>query len=147
MRPDRRWHPDDKLWSLPDTPENRAWADMDAGAGTALLPISPDFVPFPHAVPLSKAEKADEARYPARQDSLKNGPNDQQACTLRDGRIFYTIEMARIERRAAIKRIPDCQWHPEQKKWSVPDTPENRERIREIHRMPREETRCFMAAW
>jgi hypothetical protein len=30
MKPGRKWHPELKKWSLPDTAENRAWAGYKA---------------------------------------------------------------------------------------------------------------------
>jgi hypothetical protein len=41
--------------------------------------------------------------------------------------------MARVDQRTAIKSIEDCRWHPDEKIWSVPDTAENRLKIKAIH--------------
>ncbi|MCW5922920.1 MAG: site-specific integrase [Saprospiraceae bacterium] len=121
MKPGKCWHPNKKVWSLPDTPENRAWADIPHAASvppTTDRPVS-DSAPEPQT-------PAPSAPHPAH----------RAAASLEGGRIYYKIDIARIERRAAIKRIEGCEWHPERKAWSVPDTPENREKIKAIHRMP-----------
>lgn len=123
MKPGKCWHPNRKVWSLPDTPENRGWAGLvhvTSVPPTADLPVS-DSAPAPQTLAPSIPSPAHSA-----------------AAVLEGGRIYYQIEMARIERRAAIKRIEGCQWHPERKTWSVPDTPDNRSKIKAIHRMPPE---------
>ncbi|MFN8303563.1 MAG: tyrosine-type recombinase/integrase [Saprospiraceae bacterium] len=118
MKPGRQWHSEHKQWSLPDTPENRAWVgltertDMQMGSSGVHRPDEATLL------------KTDKTASPPRPDVY-----------LLDGYIFYQIAMARIEQRAAIKKIPGCQWRPDLKLWSVPDTPYNRLKIKEIHKM------------
>jgi len=144
MKPGKCWHPDRKAWSLPDTPENRGWAGL-------LHTMS---VPPTAAKPVSDSAREPQTpqRYvdsvttqdvpgspPVPQTLVPQGtrlPAHSVSAELEGGRIYYKIDMARIERRAAIKRIEGCQWHSERKAWSVPDTPDNREKIKVIHRMP-----------
>ncbi len=122
MKPGKCWHPDRRLWSLPDTSENRSW--------TGLTPV-----------PAEHRQQEQTVRAPHESPSKPPGPAavHEQArtlTTLEAGRIFYTIARERIERRVAIKAIGDCFWHPDRKAWSVPDTPENRLKIKAIHTMP-----------
>lgn len=123
MKIGKRWHPEQQLWSLPDTPEYRTWAGLDSGApehpqeNDEVIQVSRENTSPPPGPILEK-------RYSAPVASLESG------------RIYYKIDRALIERRVAIKRIGDCQWHPDRKAWSVPDTPENRLKIKAIHTMP-----------
>lgn len=145
------WHPDRKHWSLPDTPENRVWA--------GLVPASPKNDVAPCAIPLATfieqsisgtpplpspivavgALPAVQPQTSQKKDSgnaksdLPATPSSGTVSYLADGRIFYKIEMIRVDQRAAIKSIPDCRWHPGEKIWSVPDMPENRLKIKAIH--------------
>jgi integrase/recombinase XerD len=126
MKPGRLWHPEQKKWSLPDTPEYRAW-----------VRIPPDkIMPIEGQTEFRPSTGEHTARKEA--PTLRSLPVERNSAGayLLEGRIFYKIDRSRIEQRAAIRRITDCRWHPESKIWSVPDTPENRQQIREIHQMP-----------
>ncbi len=59
--------------------------------------------------------------------------NSQSIFEVHEGRIYYTILLEQVEKRAAIKKIEGHFWHPDQKRWSVPDTPDNRLKIKQIH--------------
>lgn len=109
MKPGGQWHHSLGQWSLPDTPANRQWLDLELEA----LPASTEALP-----PASASELSAVGAY------------------CQDHRIYYSIDIKDVVRRAAFKRIPDCRWHKEQKIWSVPDTPGNRMKINAIHAMP-----------
>ena len=116
------WHPDRRLWSLPDTSENRAWAGFTSGP--------PERSPQEHTTVRAPRESPPQPPGPAAEHE-----HGQPVATLEAGRIYYKIARERIERRVAIKAIGDCIWHPDCRAWSVPDTPENRLKIRAIHKM------------
>lgn len=127
MKPGKFWHPDIKMWSLPETPANRAWAGLPQNTAAPPVEQHTDAQPFTDGAP--------RPQVPA-QSAQPQQPSPGTVAALEGGRIYYKIDMARIERRTAIKRIEGWQWHPERKVWSVPDTPENRQKIKEIHCMP-----------
>lgn len=112
QRSGKFWHPDRRQWSLPDTPENREWAGLTS--------TNPENDVAPGTIPLPTSD-------------LPVRPRSATVSYLAHGRIFYKIEMARVDQRTAIKSIPDCRWHPDEKIWSVPDIPENRLKIKAIH--------------
>ncbi|MCC7245486.1 MAG: hypothetical protein IT269_07400, partial [Saprospiraceae bacterium] len=56
------------------------------------------------------------------------------ACEIHEGRIYYAIPLEQVEKRAAIKKIEGSTWHSAIKRWSVPDTPDNRSKIKQIHK-------------
>jgi hypothetical protein len=115
MRPQKQWHPDEKLWSLPDTSENRAWANVK----TTVPSTAPTLTPFPAATPLP--------------DKKPSRSNEPAACVLRDGRIYYRIAYGQLPLVNRLKKIPGYAWHTDEKYWSVPDTPDNRTAIRQLH--------------
>jgi integrase/recombinase XerD len=109
------WHPDRRLWSVPDTPENRAWAQ---GAAT---------VPAEAVIPQESASTS-----PAN-SPCSNASDEGLSCYLAGGRIYYKVSKGNTDQRAAIKTITGCKWHSDCKWWSVPDTNDNRTAIRNIH--------------
>lgn len=123
--PGKQWHPDEKRWSLPDTPANRAWMHGETAGSKA-----PAAWPFKEAVSLNQPEGT-SANTSLTTDKGKTGQGN--TCRVADGLIYYSIPMERIDQRAAIKKIEGCRWNPDQKVWSVPDTPENRLKIKSIH--------------
>ncbi|MFN0033449.1 MAG: site-specific tyrosine recombinase/integron integrase [Saprospiraceae bacterium] len=138
MKPGKQWHPDQKRWSLPDTPDNRSWARVHLGtAPTDVKPLSSPHWPFVPATPLANAPNVAAAPQPPHPAPPALMPQKESAtkrtCRIENGRIYYTIPMSRIDQRVAIKKIADCTWHPEHKAWSVPDTDENRLKIKAIH--------------
>lgn len=120
MRPGYQWHPADKRWSLPDTPENRAW-----------LTQSESFIAEGIASKLS-----------ANSNQIQQSP----ICHIREGRIYYKLPWECADWVAEIKKITAYQWHKEENYWSVPDTENNRIAIRQLHtrvqhsRQPSEKT-------
>ncbi|HRI62483.1 MAG TPA: phage integrase N-terminal SAM-like domain-containing protein, partial [Saprospiraceae bacterium] len=115
QRPGKFWHPDRKHWSLPDTLENRAWAQ---GAATnAAEPVIPQESASTPPADLLHVKESD----------------DGLACYLAGGRIYYKVPKGRTDQRTAIKAITGNKWHSDCKWWSVPDTNDNRAAIRSIH--------------
>lgn len=117
MKPGRKWHPDIKKWSLPDTPENRAWANVSKNDEAPLKPVSFGII------------SADPAKPP---DAGVSG-NPARVCMLREGRIYYRIPRGRPELVHQFKKIDGYAWHADNKQWSAPDTPENRSAIKRLH--------------
>lgn len=157
-KPGKQWHPDSKRWSLPDTPENRLWANTlpidSSGKRSAIGHQHQPFTPFASlqyqpgqgtpwpfqmATPVHKAKTTHPIIAPEQQPNTAQVPSIPNAkpvaniCHVADGFIYYTIPMERVDQRAAIKKIENCRWNPEQKAWSVPDTADNRLKIKAIH--------------
>jgi Phage integrase, N-terminal SAM-like domain len=132
--PGKRWHPDEKRWSLPDTPANRAWARLETAMDTMECPQTVPKWPFKDAVPLQEPASSDAQSPPQPFAGSKKEPAEvKYTCRIADSLIWYVIPRDRIDQRVAIKKIEGCRWNPDQKAWSVPDTPENRVKIKVIH--------------
>jgi len=137
MKPGKQWHPEQKRWSLPDTPDNRAWAGVQlAAAPIASYPVSPPLWPFVPATLLTKGPDDAATPLPQVAPPTPTAPKEsatERTCWIADGRIYYPIPFSQIDKRLAIKKITGCSWHLDCKVWSVPDTDENRLKIKAIH--------------
>ena len=135
MKPGKQWHPEQKRWSLPDTPDNRAWAGVQlAPAPIAEHPVVPLLRP-----PAPLAKGADDTATslphmaPLAPTAAPKESTTERTCWIEDGSIYYTIPFSQIDKRVAIKKIAGCNWHLGYKAWSVPDTGENQLKIKTIH--------------
>ena len=134
MKPGKQWHPEQKRWSLPDTPDNRTWVGIVPGPTPSnISPMPAAAWPFVPATPLdSVPETSVSSGAPPSPMPEKNQSNERN-CWIEDDRIYYIIPHYRIDQRVAIKKIVGWAWHPEHKAWSVPNTGENRLTIKAIH--------------
>ncbi|HMQ48563.1 MAG TPA: hypothetical protein PKA70_13945, partial [Saprospiraceae bacterium] len=143
MKVGRRWHPELKQWSLPDTPEYRAWLGMDKSQiGEAELVVA-----SPSITIASEAEVFPEMAFSIRQVEHKNAPHSEVSSDTKPTDQRYLFENQYFEQKICVclhpnhsnvlclylplhllgylptvKNIHGRRWNPLLKAWELPYT-------------------------
>ena len=125
MKPGRKWHPELKQWSLPDTAENRAWAGYTAAETAEKQAVQISQSTFQKA--LNRAANAPETLSATQQDTaakrhaatcitIRKNPHDQQS-------LWLDLPLALVgEHLSTVKNIHGRRWNPRMMYWEIPYT-------------------------
>lgn len=125
MKPGRKWHPELKKWSLPDTAENRAWAGYTATETAEKQAVQISQSTFQTA--LNRAATAPATLLATQQDTaakrhaatcitIRKNPQDQQS-------LWLDLPLALVgEHLSTVKNIHGRRWNPRMMYWEIPYT-------------------------